>query len=431
MLEEVAMKIFHILCFFILILATYINTITSSSCDGHNVTHVAMNPTLFPCPVPDSDISCKSVTMNDLISTRITAIHNRIPCSNEVVFQQGSYEVKKINSRFSRLLLLASEDLVIQGQDDVTIICIDDSTIILSTASNIKIRKLKFQACSISLAASKRSLSSIFITNSIFNASRLSLVGSDSDTLLATLQTIELITTSLTLKKANHVHITGKSSAIICTTDSNFILKSKAHGTVNLTDIKFQDCSNILIKSRSNIVTFETNNNTWFNNSCLIFESTRTRSSTHNLSIAMTKTNVERCSCKFLQLHANFSIAISILLHEMTVTGNDLPFIEFKNMHNVSVTIMGLCVFRKNKNFVLHLVGGSIHFVRARVNFTNCTTVQSAPIYTQGSTIEFEDSTVMFYHGIIKVLSLVELLQMQPRLILRTMFLLCFITTVV
>ena len=141
--------------------------------------------------------------------------------------------------------------------------------------------------------------------------------------------------------------------------------------------------------------TFETNNAS-FNNSCLIFRPTHKRSF---VSINMTNTTVERCSCKFMQVHVSFGIAISILLHEMTVTGNDLPFIEFENMHTVSVTITGLCVFHKNNNFILHLVGGSVHFIGARVNFTNCTTVQSAPIYTQDSTIEFEESTIMFYHN--------------------------------
>ena len=309
------MKILHLLCFSVLILATYIDTITSRFCDGHNITHVAMNPTSFPCSVSDSDISCKSVTMNDLISTRIAATHNRNPCSNKVVFQQGSYKIYSIYSIFGRLSLLASEDLVIQGQDNVTITCIDDSTISLR-ASNIKIRELKFQACSIRLS------SIVIVTNSTFIASHLTLYSVGS---------------------------------------------------------------------------FETNNAS-FNNSCLIFEPSPLRSFSHN-SINMINTTVERCSCKFIQIRASFSIAISILLHEMTVTGNDLPFIEFENMHTVSVTITGLCVFHKNKNFILHLVGGSVHFVGARVNVTNCTTVQSAPIYTQGSMIEFEDSTVIFYHN--------------------------------
>jgi predicted outer membrane repeat protein len=94
---------------------------------------------------------------------------------------------------------------------------------------------------------------------------------------------------------------------------------------------------------------------------------------------------------------------ISVLLHQVNVTENDLPFIEFEDKHTVSVTVTGLCVFHKNRNFILHLVDGLIHFVGARVNFTNCTTenaiAQSAPIYTQGSVIEFEDSTILFYHN--------------------------------
>ena len=382
------MKIFRV-CFSVLILATYIDTINSDSCDDHSITYyVAMNPTSFPCP--DIIIDCRSLTMDELIKTSTATTRNL--CSNEVVFQEGSYDAKKT------LTFLASKDLIIRGQDNVTITCIDDSTISLSTASNIKIRELKFQACSISLVASRRSLSSIVITNSIFNASRLSLDGADSDTLLATLQTIELINASLTLK-ADHVNITGQDSAIICTTDSKFILEHKAQGAINLTKVKVQDCSNIVIKSRSKKVTFETNN-TQFNNSCLTFEITRTKSHAHDLYISMTDTTVERCSCKFMQLRASFNIAINILLHEMTVTGNYLPFIEFENMHTVSVTIMGLCVFHKNNNFILHLVGGSVHFMGARVNFTNCTienaTAQGAPIYTQNSIIIFEDSTVMF-----------------------------------
>ena len=387
-LEEVAMKIFHILCLSVLILATYIDTITSSSCDGHNITYVAMNSTSFPCPV-DNIVSCRSVTMDELIKTSTAAARNL--CSNDFLFQQGSYVAKRIGSK--RLTFLAFKDLVIRGQDNVTITCIDDSTISLSKVSNITIRELKFHACSISLVGS----SIIIVTNSTFIDSHLTLKSADSDTILATLQIIELINASLT--KGSRVNIAGQDSAIICTVDSLIFLQYKPQSTIKISDVKVQNCSSILIRSRSSVVTFETNNAT-FNNSCLIFEPTRTRSSVHNISIYMTNTTVERCSCKFMQVRASFSIAISILLHELTVIGiNDLPFIEFENKHTASVTIMGLCVFYKNKNLILHVVGGSVHFVGARVNFTNCTTVQSAPIYTQSSTIEFEDSTVMFYHN--------------------------------
>ena len=395
------MKIFHnILCFSILILAIYIDTIASSSCDGHNVTHVAM----FPCPVPDGNISCKSVTMNDLIATTKAATDNRNLCSNKVVFQQGSYEVKKINSRFRRLSLIASEDLVIRGQGNVTITCINDSTITLSSAFNIKIREIEFQACSITVKTPKLKLKQrlsstginiVVVTNSTFYASHLILSDPNSKlniTLVAILQTVELINASLTLEKADHINITGQ---VMCTPDSKFILDLKAKGTIKLSDVKIQDCSNIIIRSRSSVVTFETDN-ALFENSCLIFEPTRTKSSVHNISITMTKTNVEQCSCKFMQLHAKFNI--SILLHQVNVTGNDLQFIEF-DKHTVSVTVMGHCVFHKNRNYMLHLVGGSVHFVGARVNFTDCTTAQGAPIYTQNSTIVFEDSTVLFDHN--------------------------------
>ena len=397
------MKIFRILCFSVLILATYIDTITSYSCDGSSITYVAMNSTSFPCPIMAGNISCRSVTINELIIISNTAATRNL-CSNEVVFQEGSY-IYEAKKRLS-LIFLASEDLVVRGQNNVTITCISDSTISLSRAFNIKIREIEFQACSITLLTPKLMLKrrfsstsvNIVITNSIFNASNVLLNSANSDTLVAILQTIELINASLTLEKADHINVTGKDSAIICTQDSKFILVSKAQGTIKLSDVKVQNCSNVIIQSRSKIVTFETNNAS-FKNSCLIFEPTRTKSFIYNMFINMINATVERCSCKFMQLRANFGIAISILLHEMAVTGNDLPFIEFENMHNVSVAITGLCVFHKNKDSILHVIGGSVHFIGARVNFTNCTTVQSAPIYTQDSTIEFEDSTVMFYHN--------------------------------
>ena len=385
--SKVAMKIFCILCFSILILATYIDAITSDSCEGRSITCVAMNSTSCPCPV--DNVSCRSVTMDELIKNSTAATRNT--CSNEFLFQQGSYDAKKIGSK--SLTFLAFKDLVIRGQDNVTITCIDDSTISLKRASNITIRELKFQACSISLVGS----SIIIVTNSTFIDSRLTLNSAGRDTILAILQTIELINASLT--KGSRVNITGQGSAIICTVDSLIFLEHKPQSTIKLSDVKVQDCSNILIRSRSSVVTFESNNAS-FNNSCLIFEPTRTRSSVHNITITMTKTTVERCSCKFMQLRASFNVAINILLQEMSVTGNYLPFIEFEKMHTVSVTIMGLCVFHTNNNFILHLVGGSVHFMEARVNFTNCTienaTAQGAPIYTQNSIIVFEDSTILF-----------------------------------
>ena len=291
------MKIFHnILCFSILILAIYIDTIASSSCDGHNVTHVAM----FPCPVPDGNISCKSVTMNDLIATTKAATDNRNLCSNKVVFQQGSYEVKKINSRFRRLSLIASEDLVIRGQGNVTITCINDSTITLSSAFNIKIREIEFQACSITVETPKLKLKQrlsstginiVVVTNSTFYASHQILSDPNSKlniTLVAILQTVELINASLTLEKVDHINITGQ---VMCTPDSKFILDLKAKGTIKLSDVKIQDCSNVIIRSRSSVVTFETNN-ALFENSCLIFEPTRTKSSVHNIFVSFIRTKI-------------------------------------------------------------------------------------------------------------------------------------------
>ena len=158
MLEEVAMNIFHILCFSILILATYIDTITSDSCDGRSITYVGMNSSSFQNPCPDDIVSCRSVTVDELIKNSTAATRNT--CSNDFLFQQGSYDAKKIESK--NLTFLAFKDLVIRGQDNVTITCIDDSTISLSKASNITIRELKFQACSIDLMAS----SIIIVTNS-------------------------------------------------------------------------------------------------------------------------------------------------------------------------------------------------------------------------------------------------------------------------
>ena len=403
MLVKVAMKIFRTLCFSILILATYIDTITSSSCDGNSITYVAMNLTSFPCP--DSIVGCRSLTMDQLIKTSTAA--TRILCSSEVIFQEGSYDAKKT------LTLLASKDLIIRGQNNVTITCIGNLTISLKSAFNITIKEIEFHTCSITVVTPKlklkKRLSStgmVVVTNSAFNTSHLTLKDPNSKqnkfsvTLVAILQTIELINASLTLEKADHINITGKDSAIICTPDSKFILDSKAQGTIKLSDIEVQDCRNIIIRSRSKIVTFETNN-ALFDNSCLLFEAIRTRSPNHILSINMTMTKIEHCSCKFLQLHANFSINISILLNNISVIGNDLLFIEFEDNHNVSVTVMGHCLFQGNRNFILYLGNGLIHFVNASVDITDCTiietsTAQGAPIYTQNSIIIFEDSTVLF-----------------------------------
>ena len=269
-----------------------------TDCDGHNVTLVAMNSTSFPCPV--DNVNCESMTMNDLIRTRSASF--RKICTNEFVFQSGSYDVKKINP--SSLTLLASRDLVIWGQNNVTITCVDDSMIGLKGASNVTIREIQFQNCSISLETNKQTLHSVIVvTNSIFNSSRLILSGTDSNTLSAILQSINLINGSFTLKKADHVNITGQgSSRSITCTNSEFFLEFKPYGTIKLSDVKVHDCSSIVIKSRSKIVTFETNN-TLFSNSCLKFEATRTRSSVdHDMLINMTNTKIKRCSCSLYSL---------------------------------------------------------------------------------------------------------------------------------
>ena len=224
------MKIFYVSCFSVLILATYIDTITSDSCDGHSITYVAMNSSSFPCP--DSIVGCRSLTIDELINTSTAATRNL--CSNEVVFQEGSYDAKKT------LTFLASKDLIIRGQNNVTITCIDNSIISLKSASNFTIKEIEFRACSITVVTPKLKLkqrlsstSTVVVTNSTFNASHLTLKDPNSKqkkfsvTLVAILQTIELINASLTLEKADHINITGKDSAIICTPDSKFILDSE------------------------------------------------------------------------------------------------------------------------------------------------------------------------------------------------------------
>ena len=313
-----------LLCSSIVMLTTYIDIITA--CDGRSITYVATNSTSFPCPV--DVINCTPSTMNELITngTKVT----RNTCSNEFLFQQGSYDAKKIESTGLRFL---SKDLVIRGQDDVTITCIDDSPIRMIKASNIKIRGLKFQACLISLMESWPILS---ITNSIFNASDLRLHRVSSYMLL---ETIELINASLSVKRAEHIRITGKGSSITCKANSSLIFKSRSRGGIKVFDIKFQDCSNIVIESRSQsnsrVLPFTSNNNTWFNNSCLIFESAPPISYIHNFSINMANTTVERCSCKFIQVRTSLDVTINILLHEMTVTGINVPFIEFEKKHTI------------------------------------------------------------------------------------------------
>ena len=381
------MKFFHItlLCIFFVIFTTNVDTM---ACDHHTI-HVAVNLTSFPCPV--SAINCKSMILSELNDSSKTISQ----CSNKFVFQSGNHVVKRGLS----LSLTAKTEVIIWGEEDVTITCESESMIDIRSAPTITINNVHFQYCeNVSVTSLKHTPAKIEIANSYFTASYLKLSGGNSETLVITVKNINFNGSSMTLMNANRVDISGQGSSITCV-NTDFVLNVKPKGTIQLSDVKLYDCSNIKIHSKSMIVAIETYNS-WFNNSCLKFEASRTNGDFHRVLITMNKTKFEQCSCKSIQLFTKPGISVHITLDQVIVTDNQLRFIESENNQPVSITVMGHCIFHQNKNFLLYLDSDSIHFNRANVSFVNgtvdTTSVLGAPIYAKNSTVTFEESSVLF-----------------------------------
>ena len=395
MLVEFTMKLFPMLCFSIVIFATFIDVALVAVCN-YNIIHIAMNSSSFPCSL--NFTCCESVTLNTLMTQNRILFRKRN--INEFVFQSGTHVVKKIK-KYHPLSLIATKELIVWGQKGASISCADDSEIEIKTAFNITIGNITFWNCLNILATPSKpehSISNVKIINLNFTGSHLNVSNADGKMRVTAVKNINFINGSLTLAKVIYVEVKGKDSFITCE-NTDFFFDVKSQGEIQLSDIKLNGCSNITVNSRAKKITIETNN-TWFNNSCLNFKATRTKSPFHNISVSMINTKIEQCSCKFIQLHAKFSIFVDITLDSVTVTENYLPFIKSEDNNYLSVTVTGHCIFHQNKHFLLYLENGGVLFITADVDFTsgtvNATAVQGAPIYAKYCEINFEKSNVLF-----------------------------------
>ena len=302
-------------------------------CDHHTI-HMAVNSTSFPCPLSESDVNCNhSMTLKQLSGSKIR-FYNK--CSNEFIFQPKAYVLE----RRVTISFAATTELVVRGEN-TSMMCEDDTKIIIKSALNITVSGIHFQYCTnILVIPSNEEHSSVVIANCRFTSTRFILGGTNKKLLQASLQNINLISGFLTFnsqKSGMLYNIIGQGSSITCE-NAPFIVHVKPRGIVRLLDVNFFNCNNIAFVTQSKQAEFQINNVSFYN-SCLKFEAALTRSHFHYIRISMIHTKVERCTCKFIQLFTKIN-NITIILRHITVIRNYLPFIESEN-NPVSVTVMG------------------------------------------------------------------------------------------
>ena len=396
------MKFFLILSFTAVIctILCCVGGTTTAACDGHNITHVALNSTSFPCPV--SVVSCKSGTMNDLIATSTAA--SRKLCVNEVILQSGSYDVMKAGSR--SLTLLASRDLVFWGHTDVTITCTDDSTISLSLAFNITVREIQFQTCSIALVTSPlHSSTRVEITKCTFSGSQLQIQASGKrlgNALFVTMDNVHAINSTIALSKSSSLTIRGysRSNVAISCDKSQIFVDIAPQKAVIFNSVNIQDCKSIIFLSRTKSATIGISHS-WFNNSCLSYIPTQTRSASHVASVTLINTTIEQCSCGYAMSFNGSKINVRITFCNVNITDNTSPILNSQggNIY-VHVLINGSNIFSRNEDFIFYLETATLKFSKSQVHFIDnivgSNVVQGTPIYAKSSTISFENSNILF-----------------------------------
>ena len=304
------------------------------------------------------------------------------------------------------LLLAASTDLLIWGQENVTIVCAVKTVIDIEAASNITISGIQFQNCRRVLVTISRLIyTTVEVANSNFTASHLRMSGANSETFVIVMKSIYFIDGALTLTKAHYVDVAGQSSSISCV-NSKLNVYVLAPG-VNISNIKFQGCNNINVRLKSRRVPIEIYS-AWFSNSCLNFHANKTKS---DILITMKMTKFEQCSCKSVQFFNKISASVTITIDRVIVRDNLLSFIESEGNLPVSVVVIEYCIFHRNKKFILQLNSDFILFSKAEVifidNMVDASAVQGAPIRAKSSSITFERA--LSHLGRIKVHSVEEL----------------------
>ena len=213
----------------------------------------------------------------------------------------------------------------------------------------------------------------------------------------------EDIKRSLPVKKDGliQIDIRGEPSAIIkCKENVSFKITrtfGKAIDTMNVHNIKFHNCKEILMESDLKKASVDFKNCT-FNASCLKFDFT------HNIKVAeivINNTIINHCNCSegIIQVTTKRDLRPNIILHALNVTESYSPLLMSKLQ--ILIMLRSHCIFQHNNGFKIEVENNSeLLFSEATVIFRNnrlLSTAQSnSTIIAEQATISFKNSNVTF-----------------------------------
>ena len=329
---------------------------------------VGLDSSSFTCPATTEN--CQNVTINSF-----SGRHERLStnCGNRFIFQSGIHRLK------CDLPLKAGEHhLSLEGKGNATIVCLPPFNVInisLVTSVNVTVKDLTFHNnCKIEVSSPI-----VHITSMFLNQSFLSLKAPDKSSLL----------------------VQGSSNAALTCNDATVNINIAPQTNVSISNVQFLNCERVNLITRSMSASAQIHK-ARFNNSCLRFSARRTRSTSHNITLFMNKTEFERCVCHCVELDSHPKVHFRIELNSVTVNDSHAPFLEVKDKA-VAILVTGYCIFLRNMNLVLNLANVTISFIETNVSFSSGVVtgnaVQGAPIYAKDSRITFEESNILFEHN--------------------------------
>ena len=258
---------------------------------------VGLDSSSFPCPTPEN---CTNVTINSF-SGRHEPLY--INCGNRFIFQSGIHRLE------GDLPLKSREHLTLEGEGNTTIVCLplhNVVTISLIAGVNITVKDLTFyNNCKIAVSSPV-----VHFTNMFLNQSRLILNKQSSVPSLL---------------------VQGSSTAALTCNDATVDISVGSQTNVSISNVRFLNCDRVNLISKSMSASAQIHKARFYN-SCLRFVAKRTRSTSHNVTLFINKTEFERCVCHSVELDSDpNNIHFRIVLNSVTVTDNHAPFLEVRN----------------------------------------------------------------------------------------------------
>ena len=370
--------------------AAIVNIKVTVSYNEYNIILVPLNhSSSFSC-LMKVVVNCSNSTVDD-IATNHEHYYN--DWSNTFIFQSGTHIIpKRVKNRL--FSLAAKHDLIILGQGNVTMRCVNGSSVSIKTAINITISNIHFLDCECNFIPGKDDV--IHVITIQFTALKFS-----NSTLILN-KKLKPDKKAGKVKYSPRIHvlaIKGQDSSKVSVTclNSSLIINTLPQSTLKLSNMQIQNCSSIKLYSRTKNVSIKIFQ-TQFTNSCLEYQADLTNSDLHLAQLNITKAKFEWCSCGPIRVVSKQDVHASIILDSINVTDNELPFLMSEN--GVQVVIRGHSTFYRNRDFILLLKDCEIIFSRAQVEFLNGTVnasaVHGAPINVKQSTVLFEESIVLF-----------------------------------